>query len=205
MVLIDKQNDKPGYVVGRSSIWHGCCQPHQATYLKAGRASLSLSAWSCFGWGLHGFVCYQTNGSLLSCLSTLTRLYTASYTQSEEPATPFLPHNLSVGGIFLLHWPWSHLHRTLSGILPCEARTFLTCMLWAKPQYTAATVCLTYQRLVYTIEAGKTSTGCPSLYAIFLNSMILSSLFGFLIFPTTSAIFCEICQYPIDATGNMIT
>ena len=30
------------------------------------------------------------------------------------------------GGIFLLHWPWSRLHRTLSGILPCEARTFLT-------------------------------------------------------------------------------
>ena len=25
-----------------------------------------------------------------------------------------------------MHWPWSHLHRTLSGILPCEARTFLT-------------------------------------------------------------------------------
>ena len=30
------------------------------------------------------------------------------------------------GGLFLLHWPWSRLHRTLSGILPCEARTFLT-------------------------------------------------------------------------------
>ncbi len=33
------------------------------------------------------------------------------------------------GGISLLHFPWSHLHRTLSGILPCEARTFLTCTL----------------------------------------------------------------------------
>ncbi len=32
-----------------------------------------------------------------------------------------------VGGISLLHYPWSRLHRTLSGILPCEARTFLTC------------------------------------------------------------------------------
>ena len=29
----------------------------------------------------------------------------------------------------LLHWPGSHLHRTLSGILPCEARTFLVCAL----------------------------------------------------------------------------
>ena len=28
---------------------------------------------SCFGWGLHGFLCYQRNGSLLHCLSTLTR------------------------------------------------------------------------------------------------------------------------------------
>ncbi len=40
-------------------------------------------------------------------------------------ALPPLPHKC--GGIFLLHYPWSHLHRTLSGILPCEARTFLTC------------------------------------------------------------------------------
>ena len=30
------------------------------------------------------------------------------------------------GGSFLLHCPWSHLRRTLSGILPCEARTFLS-------------------------------------------------------------------------------
>ena len=32
-------------------------------------------------------------------------------------------------GLFLLHWPGSHLHRTLSGILPYEARTFLVCCL----------------------------------------------------------------------------
>jgi hypothetical protein len=31
----------------------------------------------------------------------------------------------SHGGLFLLHWSGSRLHRTLSGILPCEARTFL--------------------------------------------------------------------------------
>ena len=29
------------------------------------------------------------------------------------------------GGLFLLHWPWSRLHRTLSGVLLCGARTFL--------------------------------------------------------------------------------
>ena len=45
---------------------------------------------------------------------------------------PFHPYRLlrgRGGGISLLHYPWSRLHRTLSGILPCEARTFLTCSL----------------------------------------------------------------------------
>ena len=45
---------------------------------------------------------------------------------------------LRPGGLFLLHWPWSHLHRTLSGILPCEARTFLVCGLSA---HAAAITC----------------------------------------------------------------
>ena len=40
-------------------------------------------------------------------------------------AFPPLPYEY--GGLFLLHWPGSRLHRTLSGILPYEARTFLTC------------------------------------------------------------------------------
>ena len=31
----------------------------------------------------------------------------------------------NAGGIFLLHFPWSRLRRTLSGTLPCGARTFL--------------------------------------------------------------------------------
>ncbi len=39
----------------------------------------------------------------------------------------FSPLPQNCGGSFLLHWPGSRLHRTLSGILPCEARTFLTC------------------------------------------------------------------------------
>ena len=57
-------------------------------------------------------VCYQPGGELLPRLSILTTWY---------------------GGLFLLHFPWSHLHRTLSGILPCEARTFLTCINQARP------------------------------------------------------------------------
>ncbi len=54
----------------------------------------------------------RAGGSLLRCLSTLTPGF-----RKTEPW----------GGLFLLHWPWSCLHRKLSGILPCEARTFLTC------------------------------------------------------------------------------
>ena len=60
---------------------------------------------------------------------SVTRRAVVSYT-----AFPPLPVRLLckyTGGLFLLHWPWSRLHRTLSGILPCEARTFLTCMLAA--------------------------------------------------------------------------
>ena len=54
-----------------------------------------------------------------TCALSVTRQAVVSYT-----AFPPLPGE--PGGLFLLHWPWSHLHRTLSGILPCEARTFLT-------------------------------------------------------------------------------
>ncbi len=35
--------------------------------------------WSCFGWGLHGSDCYQPDGSLLHCLSTLTGQKPAVY------------------------------------------------------------------------------------------------------------------------------
>ena len=52
---------------------------------------------------------YRAGGGLLHRLCTLT--------------------GLPAGGCFLLHLPGSRLHRTLSGILPCEARTFLTCAL----------------------------------------------------------------------------
>ena len=44
-------------------------------------------------------------------------------------AVPPLPENS--GGLFLLHLSESRLYRTLSGTLPCEARTFLTCCLSA--------------------------------------------------------------------------
>ena len=68
----------------------------------------------------------------------VTRKAVVSYT-----ALPPLPDSgqARIGGIFLLHFPWSRLHRTLSGILPCEARTFLTCGL---STLAAAIICPTY-------------------------------------------------------------
>ena len=69
---------------------------------------------------------YRAGGSLLHCLSTLTKsMQDACF---GNLLCKFPPGAKSArGGLFLLHWPWSRLHRTLSGILPCEARTFLTC------------------------------------------------------------------------------
>lgn len=64
---------------------------------------------SCFGWGLH------VPRTLPHGRWSLT--------------PPLHPYRHKAGGLFLLHFPGSHLHRTLSGILPCEARTFLTCSL----------------------------------------------------------------------------
>ena len=67
---------------------------------------------------------YRAGGSLLHCLSTLTKsMQDACF---GNLLCKFPPGAKSArGGLFLLHWPWSRLHRTLSGILPCEARTFL--------------------------------------------------------------------------------
>ena len=55
--------------------------------------------------GFTGPVCCQTAGELLPRLSILTA--------SKR------------GGISLLHYPWGRPRRTLSGTLPCGARTFL--------------------------------------------------------------------------------
>ena len=60
---------------------------------------------SCFGWGLH------VPRTLPHGRWSLT--------------PPLHPYRHKAGGLFLLHFPGSHLHRTLSGILPCGARTFL--------------------------------------------------------------------------------
>ena len=56
--------------------------------------------------GFTARTCLQAAGELLPRLSILTLL--------------------AQSGFFLLHFPWSCLHRPLAGTLPCDARTFLT-------------------------------------------------------------------------------
>ncbi len=65
--------------------------------------------WSCSEWGLPCRFCYQKRGALLPHHFTLT--------------SKVLKHVLAV--YFLLHWPWTRVPQTLSGTLPCGARTFL--------------------------------------------------------------------------------
>ena len=84
----------------------GMFPDRNATYPKTRRAAVWSSIWSCFRWGLHSAFRYRKTGGLLHRHSTLTRMTRAVS--------------------FLLHFPGSHLHRTLSGILPYEARTFLS-------------------------------------------------------------------------------
>ena len=126
-LFVYKQNDKPGYVVNnhlsRPAVASRLKRP---TWKRDGQPQCFL-----FGLALNGVymcpLCYQKGGSLLHCPSTLT---------GEIP-----------GGTFLLHCPWSHLHQTLSGILPCKARTFLT---WPLSVLSAAIIYPTYDtRLFY--------------------------------------------------------
>ena len=88
-----------------------CCRQAQATYPKARTGHLIVSDSVLLRMGF-------------TCALSVTSQAVVSYT-----AFPPLP--AKAGGLFLLHFPGSHLHRTLSGILPCEARTFLTCCLSA--------------------------------------------------------------------------
>ena len=41
------------------------------------------------------------------------------------PFHPYRRRERRLGGIFLLHFPWTHVPQALPGTVPCEARTFL--------------------------------------------------------------------------------
>ena len=90
---------------------------HLSGTAVAGRLERPTESWRatstlCLGLASNG-VCIcparcRAGGSLLRCHFTLTPAGACAVS-------------------FLLHFPWSRLRRTLSGILPCEARTFLSC------------------------------------------------------------------------------
>ena len=101
-----EQNCKPGYVVNdhlsRTAVANSLKRP---TWERAGQAHGPL-----FGLASDG----------VYMATDVTTSTVVSYT-----ACPPLPPQRG-GGISLLHYPGSHLHQTLSGIPPCEARTFLS-------------------------------------------------------------------------------
>lgn len=99
-----KQGDKPGYV------W---CD-HLSRTAVASRLEQPTRSWRAASSLLLGLA---SDGVYMA--APVTSRTVVSYT-----AFPPLPG--SPGGIFLLHFPGSRLHRLLAGILPCEARTFLS-------------------------------------------------------------------------------
>ena len=110
-------------------IYLGASSPKPSSDLPESRPGRSsLSVWSCSGWGLHSPSRYRAGGSLLHCHSTLPPVY--CFAKHLKPLHGFAHRFTKTGAVlFLLHWPWSRLHRTLSGILPYGARTFLVCTL----------------------------------------------------------------------------
>ena len=62
----------------------------------------------------------QAAGELLPRLSILTGILSTF-----QPRLADDQREQDPCGLFLLHSPWSRLHRPLAGILPCGARTFL--------------------------------------------------------------------------------
>ena len=90
-----------------------------------------------------------------TCARPVTRSAVVSYT-----AFPPLP--AYAGGISLLHYPWSRLRRTLSGILPYEARTFLTWPLSVLPAAITCPTCL--YRLARPMSVQLCKQACPSAH-----------------------------------------
>ena len=152
-----EQDDKPGYVVEWPSIELCRRRQNQATYPEADGPPYA----SCSVLLRMGFTC------ALSVTSQAVVSYTAL------PPLPTGTKCLS-GGIFLLHCPWSRLHQTLSGILPCEARTFLTCslsVLQPRPFVLLKTLQV-YHIFLYLSSYSQTASARLYLQIIFLRTAV---------------------------------
>ena len=86
-----------------------------------------------------------------TCARPVTRTAVVSYT-----AFPPLRRLFAMRGLFLLHWSGSHLHRTLSGILPCEARTFLVWTLSSvQPRSPGLLACFILTQFTRKVQTGR--------------------------------------------------
>lgn len=102
----------------------------------------------------------------------------------------FPPLPAKAGGLFLLHYPWSRLRRPLTGALPCEARTFLTCI-------TSATVRLTHRIILTQKTAGRKGAGGKIHQILFMPSPLIK------VFPgLTHGIRCR-RQTPLRASCSV--
>jgi len=112
-------------------------QPERTSGQGCGFESRCVPLRSCSGWGLPG--------------AKSPVLLVVSYTT--VPPLP-VPQNAAIGGPFLWHYPSARADWTLSSILPCGARTFLS------RQTPPAIVCQTFRSisLVYR-ESAQDTTG----------------------------------------------
>lgn len=100
----------------------------------------------------------------------------------------FPPLPAKAGGLFLLHYPWSRLRRPLTGALPCEARTFLTCI-------TSATVRLTHRIILTQKTAGRKGAGGKIhqiLFYAFSAYKSLSGAYTWNTLPPTNSLMSEL-------------
>ena len=107
-----EQHCKPGYVI----------DGHLSCLSVAGQLLRSVS-------GPERNLPESTTGRRMALCLVLLRVGFAQHFPLPENrwslTPPFHPYRPWTAVSFLLHFPGSHLHRTLSGTLPFEARTFL--------------------------------------------------------------------------------
>src|ERR1700749_2479550 len=103
-------------VLSWTAIPLGCASPRSSSDLPgspcgphvAAESTARFPIWSCSRWGLPCRGCCHPRGALLPHHFTLTGAACAA-----------------LGGIFLLHFPWTRVPQALPGTLPVGARTFL--------------------------------------------------------------------------------
>ena len=105
-----KPVDKPGSVVDSHSSRRTVTSTLKQPTRKQREPRRRFPIWPCSGWGLPCRPCYHERGELLPRRFTLT--------------CPACARTSAV--CFLLHFPSPHGARSLTGILLCGARTFLS-------------------------------------------------------------------------------